>query len=378
MGTLHGRLPEVFVAAVVVAVLLGAVLGQPILVGFVETGSMRPTLAPGDGFVAIPEPVAGPPEPGDVVTYRAETLHGGGLTTHRVVGRTADGYVTRGDHNPFTDQQGGEPTVDRSQVVAVAWQVDGHVVVLPVLGAAVTTARDLLGAAASAVGLRADSRQVAVGLAVLFGSAYVLDELLAAGRTDRETGRDRSRDVGYDAGRVLAVGVLLVVGVATLSMVVPTGTATLTYDSVSADRAVSGGIPAGGERQVPLHLQNPAVVPSVVVLETPDGAPLSRDAVVLAPRERATVNVTVAAPATPGRYEQRIVQRRYLGVLPVGVLRALDAVHPWLAVATVDALVGAVVAVAGRLLLGRGRRRLRPVRRPAGRSARRWLGALYR
>jgi signal peptidase len=42
---------------------------------------MQPTLDTGDGFVAIPEAVAGEIEEGDVITFRAEELQGGGLTT---------------------------------------------------------------------------------------------------------------------------------------------------------------------------------------------------------------------------------------------------------------------------------------------------------
>ncbi len=122
LGTRLSQAAEVIVAALVIAMIAGQLLGQPAVVGYVETGSMSPTLEPGDGFVAVPAALAGPIEEGDVVTFRAEQLHGGGLTTHRVVGETERGYVTRGDANPFTDQDGVEPPVKDDQIVAVAWQ----------------------------------------------------------------------------------------------------------------------------------------------------------------------------------------------------------------------------------------------------------------
>ena len=50
---------EFLLVVVGVSLLLGLVLGQPILFGFVETGSMEPTLSAGDGFVAIPDAIAG-------------------------------------------------------------------------------------------------------------------------------------------------------------------------------------------------------------------------------------------------------------------------------------------------------------------------------
>lgn len=43
----------------VVAPLAGQVLGYPILLGFIETGSISPTLEPGDGLVAVPTAING-------------------------------------------------------------------------------------------------------------------------------------------------------------------------------------------------------------------------------------------------------------------------------------------------------------------------------
>jgi signal peptidase len=81
---------------------------------------MEPTLEPGDGFVAVPAELAGPIDDGDVIVFEAETIQGGGLTTHRVVDETDRGFITRGDANPFTDQDDSEPPVKRAQVVAKA------------------------------------------------------------------------------------------------------------------------------------------------------------------------------------------------------------------------------------------------------------------
>ena len=76
------------VAVVVVSLVAGNLLGQPILFSYVETGSMEPTLATGDGFVAVPPEVSGPIDEGDVVVFEAQRIQGGGLTTHRVVSET--------------------------------------------------------------------------------------------------------------------------------------------------------------------------------------------------------------------------------------------------------------------------------------------------
>ncbi|WP_138005339.1 S26 family signal peptidase [Halalkalirubrum salinum] len=102
------------------AMIVGQFYGIPVGPSYVVTDSMKPTLEPGDGFIAVPIAIAGPVEEGNVVTFDADQLHGGGLTTHRVVVETDEGYVTRGEVNPFTDQEGDEPPVAEGQLKAKA------------------------------------------------------------------------------------------------------------------------------------------------------------------------------------------------------------------------------------------------------------------
>ncbi len=73
--------------------------------------------------------------------FQSQEIRGGELTTHRVVGETEQGYITRGDANPFTDQDGAEPPVTESQIVAVAWQPSGQVVTIPNFGTAILAGR---------------------------------------------------------------------------------------------------------------------------------------------------------------------------------------------------------------------------------------------
>lgn len=155
------------VAVLVVAFVLLSSLGQIAPLSYVNSGSMSPTLSTGDGFVAVPAPVADDPEPGDVVVYRSQQIESGGLVTHRVVGETDDGYVTKGDANPVTDQQAGEPPVTRDRIVAQALTVNGEVVALPGLGSVSMWLRSLVRA--SPVGVP----PVSVELFLLTGGAVL-------------------------------------------------------------------------------------------------------------------------------------------------------------------------------------------------------------
>ncbi|ERH05318.1 MAG: signal peptidase I, archaeal type [Halonotius sp. J07HN4] len=104
--------------------LVAQLIGQPPVV-FVESGSMAPTLEPNDGYLAVPMLFAGDIEVGDVILFKSQELGGGELTTHRVNDVTDEGYITKGDANPFTDQSADEPPVSEGQIrsVALRWGV---------------------------------------------------------------------------------------------------------------------------------------------------------------------------------------------------------------------------------------------------------------
>ncbi|MFB6156994.1 MAG: hypothetical protein ABEJ34_04045, partial [Haloferacaceae archaeon] len=232
-------------------------------------------------------------------------------------------------------------------------------------------------ALASALGLGGSSQRLATALLAATGVAFVLDELLT--EEGRDDSRSRGRIAGYDATRLVVGGVGLVLVVAALAMVLSSGATAIEYDSVEPSAASQGGIVAGESREVPVTLANGGFAPTVAFVSTPNDAAVARETVVLGPRSETRVNVTVTAPTTPGGYRQRVVQHRYVGVLPPSVLRPLYAVHPWLAGAAVEGVLGGTLFVVGRSLLGSGRVRFREGRsRSVGTSLRRTVRSLYR
>ena len=355
----------------VLALLVGQLLGQPVLFGFVTTGSMAPTLEAGDGFVAVPQQVAGPVEEGDVVVFEAETVQGGGLTTHRVVGETEAGYVTKGDANPFTDQDGGEPPVTKDRIVAHALQVNGEVVAIPHLGTVATTLRDGLAAPFAALGEeRAGTVLVFVGV-VLFIAAGALGE---GRRTERSTSRENVVAVW---SIVLFVALALAVA-ATVAMVGPSGTyhvEVVATETPSDDPQV---VAPGETATASYEVHNAGVVPSLVVSEPLDpGATATPERAVLGFDDRAEVTVR-ATPEATGEYTYRVRESRYLLVLPSRLLVALHSLHPWLAVLAVDAALALVVVAGAFAVFGTGYLRMRPgpdvpLRVRIERKVRRWL-----
>lgn len=377
-----------FVLVVSAAVLLvaGQALGQPILLGYVTSESMEPTLEAGDGFVAVPAPVAGEVEPGDVVVYDAERLHDGGLVTHRVVAETDRGYVTKGDGNPFTDQDGPEPRVTDDQIVATALQVNGRVVVIPGVGTAIETLDGGLAGVqrtlAVAFGTRLLLGTSGVGLLLVAvgGLAFLATILGGRGAPDRERRRSRSRG-GVVSGRTVAIALLLAVLLpANAAMLLPAGTHTLGLVAAADADPNPYVLQTGETARIDVPIDNGGPVPVFVVLSTTDGpaggaettetagtteaagttAPdAPDDRLVVGGGETRNATVPVAAPPEPGRFDATLVEHRYLLVLPPSALASLHAIDPRLALLAVNGALAALVLGVVRVIVGFGPVRLR-------------------
>jgi signal peptidase len=338
---------------------------------------MTPTLDSGDGFVAVPPSLVGGIEPGDVVTFRAETLHGGGLTTHRVVEETQKGFITKGDANPFTDQDGGEPPVQRGQIVAVAWQPGGDVLAIPHLGTVIEEARNILASTqrwlAAVLGTRSllGETGFAYLLFALSASWYTF-EVYRDNGTKRDRSRSPSREEGTDPRLIVGVFTLVIVLSATAGMVGPAGTNEYKIVSTERDSTRPGFIQSGTTETVRYRVDNGGVLPVFAYLESGgDGVAVDPASMRVGPRSIMNATVTLSAPSEPGTYNRFVIQHRYLAVLPASHIDALYRVHPWLPVFAIDTLLGVPFYVAGVALVGRGQ--LRSYSRPNPSRTRRLL-----
>ncbi|SDC35147.1 signal peptidase I [Natrinema hispanicum] len=353
-------------ALFVILLLVGQLLGQPILLGYVATGSMEPTMDAGDGFIAIPNAVTGDVQEGDVVVFQARELHDGGLTTHRVVGETEGGYITKGDANPFTDQDGGEPPVTDGQIVAKALQINGEVVTIPYLGTVVMGIQGVALAAANAVtsvfGMATTSSNglgsmlVAIGVALL-GFGTLLDRL---GPARRETTRRRSRENVLAFWTVLGLILLVFVTLATAAMVVPSGT--YEYGLISSESPTDDPqiIEPGATTELTRSVNNAGYLPVVVVHEAEsNGIRADPGWQTIGIRGHSETTVRLSAPKEPGEYTRSLGEYRYLAVLPPSLLVWLHGVHPFAAIAAVNGVVVGVTVAIIILLFGSGDLRLR-------------------
>jgi len=386
MDVTDGLTYALFVLGVVVVACLvvGQALGQPVLLSYVTSSSMSPTLSRGDGFVAVPIQLGGSVERGDVVVFEAEEVQGGGLTTHRVVGETERGYITKGDANTFTDQDDGEPPVKRTQVLAKALQVDGTVVGIPFLGSVVEGVQSVLETVQRHLsGLLGTSLFLGVrGLAYLFFAVTVLWYIVGEwrGRDTRPRRRDTERTGGTDVRLLVGAFTAVLVLGGTAAMVGPAGTEEYSIVSAEFDSDRATVIQTGGSEDVTYRVGNSGVVPVFVYLEP------GSEGVEVQPRRTSVpsyglvdATVTLHAPPETGYYRRFVVEHRYLAVLPRPVVSTLYRFHPWAPVVVIDVLVGVPFYLFGVALLGNGRIRDRSRSRglPALTRLRRALRGLY-
>lgn len=363
MRTRIVRFFELVLVVAVLLLILGQVLNQPILLGFVETGSMQPTLQPGDGFIAVPAAVAGPVEVGDVVVYRPEKLERERVT-HRVIDKTEQGYITKGDANPFTDQDSTEPPVKRPQIEAKVLQINGRVVVIPHLGTAVQTIQNALFFVQSHVatlfrtGLFIGTR----GLAYLFFLASVVWYVVGSWRAKsaKERHKKRTREMGFDVHLVMVAFAGLLVIAATASMVLPAGPHQYGIVSTGVDSPSSQIILAGQSETTEYTVWNAGFLPTMVFIEEKNVGISAQPTELYVDRQsRANVTVTLSAPPEFGYYRRFLVEYRYLAILPQSTIRTLYHLHPWAPIAVIDALIGIPFYLFGVWLVGTGRIRNR-------------------
>jgi len=336
MGTVSAIQKSITVVliAIAVALVVGQVLGQPLLIGYVATGSMDPTLEPGDGFVAIPPVVAGDIAPGDVITYDAQALDGGGPTTHRVVGTTTEGYITQGDANSFTDQDAGEPPVTDAQVLAVVLQTDDGVVRIPSVGVGATAVQNGVQTISSAIGVGGAARIgiMTSGLGMVLITATLLYGFLTSD-TQRETERSTRRSSVISGWVILASIVVILALPLMTSMALPSGTTTDRLLSVDPRLDTQAGqVPAGRSDSIQFAVENSQYIPKVVIIEPAgSGIEVRNSTVAISHGEAEQVTITVTAPTETGTFARSYAENHYFHLLPIPIIELLHAIHPAIA-----------------------------------------------
>ena len=325
---------------------IGALLGQPIGLAFAETGSMSPTIDTGDGYIAVPTPVTDPVSEGDIVVFDAVNINDGGYVVHRVVDETDEGYITRGDANVVTDQDGDEPPVSDAQVRAKVLSVGDFVITIPGIGTAISATSGFVSSIQRELAIILGTRAVlgTQGLSYVLVGLGTATYLLSAVAENQGKGRSREtsrQSQTVDPQFITATMTILLVVMLTLTMVVPGGLQEFQYVSSESGQPGPDVIQQGTTEEVNYTIPSNGPLPVLAVIEpASDRAGVNKSVVFVPGNSEKAVTVTIDAPAETGVNVDAIVEHRYLAFLPQGVLLSLYGLHPWLPIVAVNLLVG--------------------------------------
>jgi len=344
-------------AGIIIFIVLSQVFGFPAPIAFVETGSMAGTIDPGEGFIGIPTPLAGEPSVGDVVTYRAQVIQGGGLTTHRIVDITEAGYETQGDANSFTDQDDGEPYVTDPQIELVALQFNGEVVTIPGVATAARTGSGALSTIVALIGVEETPGAdigVILGIAGLLvvGAAYTYD--LFTDSVTRELRRSTRRWDIIDS-RLILIALLIALSLPILSvMTVPSGTTDITITSAEFESPNDPTlIEAGGTSRTTSDVEAGPFIPRTIVLEPrTEGVQFVDPVLQVAPGRTAETTIILSAPVEIGSYVRARSEHHYISILPSGMIVTLHDIHPFAAMLTITGVLLSPIAMLFYLIVG--------------------------
>lgn len=375
------RIAFVLVLLFALSVVAGSLLGQPMGVAYVETGSMAPTLEAGDGFIAVPTPLAGDISEGDIVVFEAVNLNDGGVVTHRVVDETQRGYITRGDANVVTDQDGAEPPVTDAQIKAKVLAIGDWVVVIPNLGTAIlggsAIVQTLQEEVAALLGTRAvlGTRGLSYLLLGFGGMTYVLSVVAEQSGKQRSRSTRRSADA-ISATMVIAVMTTILILLLSASMLGPGGVYQIQFVSAETDAAGYDVIKQNTTETVEYTVPNDGVLPVVAVIEpATDDIAVNESTLYIQRRASDAVTLRVHAPPETGVHTEAVTEHRYLAILPVSVLLELHAIHEWAPIIVINVVVSSLFIGVAVALIGLDPIRIRRQNRgiPLRIRIRRWF-----
>lgn len=315
-----------------VVVISGGLLGRPLLVAAVPTGSMAPALEPGDLIPVVPLWAWGSPVPGEIIVFRTPA-HPNWVVHRIVAGDAHAGYVTRGDANPGRDP---EPVL-LADIAGVVPAGRGGALRLRHLGALSMERTPL-------------SDPLVTVLALGLGVYLVLTDVPRPWRRCPRLRRPGRRPTG----RFLVRSYGLMAGAAFLLTLMPawvlSGAGRVEYEVVTALPAhvTSSHRVLTGSRRVQEHtLRNPVPIPLAVVFTAGDPALEFAPRWALVPPGGSVTVRSVVHGGAPGHYVAHVHQGVYLPLLPLPLLAWLSGLTPLLA-ATACALLpaGAVLALA--------------------------------
>ena len=286
---------------------------------YVHSNSMEPVIKADDGYILIRSEEY---KINDIITFIPQVLDDK-YVTHRIVEINDDGmFITKGDYNQMTDQEGGEPAVNRAQVIGKVLMINEKPVIIPYLGYISQKVNDMIE------GLNT-FELLSIGV-VLYAIGYILDIIAERNKPARKK-KLRLRDIApYFDWVLIVLCITMFSNIVFLGLTVKSwgidvvGYVVVTTEGVSA--------PLSGEMFTEERgLENKSFLHFVIMTEPQrQGVEVEPKKLKLSPNQHQEYRITIKAPYDTGYYTEKIHKRVYPDVLPDELLDYLYSSNEFL------------------------------------------------
>ena len=301
-------LPTFVIGLFLITSIVGFVLDRPILISYVYSDSMSPTLEKGDLFFINPLSKG---DVNDVIVFKMNSK----WTVHRVYAKEHDGYVTKGDNNVATDQQEGKnPKIPKDAVIGKVITVGGQPLRIPRAGEYIKY-------------LSKKGSNLYIAMAFL-----VLGAILLTTSGEERKKKSRKKYIKVKFKTLYAVTASLILVVLVVSIMLSWGTLTFSYSSTLAGGQREGWYLPGSTFEEELTLKNRAIYPFLYFVEAQGDRVeiLSEKSFRIYGGEQEKIKVRVSVPEDTRIYGEKIHVYAYLPILPEGTITKLYHKSPYL------------------------------------------------
>jgi len=295
------------VLTVLIVFILGAMIITPFGPARVVSESMEPGIRAGSTIFLTP---ASEFVPGEVMVFHPEELDRE-MIVHRVVDTAPEGYITRGDAVPRTDQERGEPPIPPERVAAGVLTLDGSVV---------QVSYELF-------------IYLITGFCLLMGFYWVV--------SDRAARVKRLRVMHVQWLALLFCSILVV-----FTMIMGSGAQTISYLATDSPGARADHVRVGEPGEIEFRGNNRSLVPVLVCIDGPTGETVQ----LVFPFSGFETTMEVPAREESGWYEVNVNKYTYPVTLPPPFIDLVHQQSPYLAALAVIAATTGIIYLVLRLV----------------------------
>lgn len=272
---------------------------------YVYSGSMEPTIKTDDGYILIS---AKEYYVNDIITFKPKVLSDK-YVTHRIVEADENGrFITRGDHNQSTDQEIGEPSICKDQIIGKAFMIRNRPIIIPYLG---IISKKLNGIIAS-INIFI---LISIGISI-YVVVYIIDTFYTRNKRSKNK-RIRVLDIApYFDPVFFTLCVILFSNIIFIGITLKSWNPDKISYVVVNTKGISSPLP--GERfRHKMNLENLTFLPFVSVLEPEkDSTEVNPKKLILPSKQNKEYTLSIEAPEKIGYYIEKINKHTYPDVLP--------------------------------------------------------------